>query len=138
MADMVEGNEQKSRPERNCCPFRVPRSGSSSYGATCPTPSRGPTQFAQYAVYAPVIPVEASPVRGRSLAALLTTGGATGAMILYGATRDPAAAALYAAGVTILFTAAYPVFLRLEAAVARLMDVELERPAGEDEPGEPS
>jgi hypothetical protein len=95
--------------------------------------SRGPTEFAQYAVFAPVIPVEASPVRGRSIAALLTTGGATGAMTLYGATGD-AAAGLYVAGVTIFFTAAYPVFLRLEAAVARLMDVELERPARDDEP----
>jgi hypothetical protein len=40
--------------------------------------------------------------------------------------------------VTIFFTAAYPVFLRLEAAVARLMDVELEGGARDDEPEEPS
>ena len=97
-----------------------------------PGPSRGPTEFAQYAVYAPVIPVEVSPVRGRSIAGLLTTGGATAAVALYGTTGE-AAAVIYVAGVTIFFTAAYPALLRLEAAVARLMDVELERPAPDDD-----
>lgn len=96
-----------------------------------PGPSRGPTQFAQYAVYAPVMPVEASPVRGRSIASLLATGGATAAVTLYGATGD-AAAVLYVAGVTIFFTAGYPVFLRLEAAVARIVGVDLDYGDGGD------
>jgi hypothetical protein len=37
-------------------------------------PRRGHSQFAQYAVYAPVLRVEALPVRGRSMAGLLTKG----------------------------------------------------------------
>lgn len=98
-----------------------------------PSPSRGPSQFAQYAVYAPVIPVEGSPIRGRSIASLIAKGGATAAVAVYGATGD-AAGVLYVAGAAIFFTAAHPVLLRLEAAVARLVGVELEPPDSDRPP----
>lgn len=93
----------------------------------------GPSAFAQYAAFAPVIPVEASPVKGRSLASLMTKGGAVGAIYLYAETGDPVAL-VYAAGVTILFTAVWPVLLRLEAAMASLMGVELEQEPPDEPP----
>lgn len=98
-----------------------------------PPRGRGPTGFAQEAVFAPLLPVEASPVRGRSLASLIVSGGATSAIGLYAQTGDPVAV-VYAGGVTVLFTAAWPVLLWLEARVAHMLGVELEWRAADEEP----
>jgi hypothetical protein len=93
-------------------------------------PLRPLSRFAQHATYASLIPVEASPVRGQSMAALMMKGGATAALSLYGVTGE-AVAIVYAGGVTVVCTSAWPVLLRLEAAVAKLVGVEIEPPPAE-------
>ena len=99
-------------------------------------PLRAPTRFAQHATFAPVIPVEASPVRGQSMAGLMLKGGATAALSLYGVTGE-AVAIVYAGGVTVVATAAWPALLRLETSVAKLVGVELD-PEPPQEPPERS
>jgi hypothetical protein len=75
----------------------------------------GPTEFAQKVAYAPLIPFEESPVRGRSLATLLTTGGATGAVAAYAESGKPVVV-LVIAGSVVLFTGVGVVARRLEVA----------------------
>jgi len=94
---------------------------------------RGPSGFAQEAVFAPLLPVEASPVRGRSMASLIVPGGATSAIGLYAQTGDPVAV-LDAGGVTVLFTAAWPALLWLESRGRAAYGVELDSSPPDEEP----
>lgn len=54
------------------------------------TTGRGPTPFAQHLAFAPVVPVESSPLRNRSLSEIVTTSaGASIALGSYAATDEP-------------------------------------------------
>ena len=97
----------------------------------------GPTEFAQQVAYAQVIPFEESPVRGRSLAGLLTTGGATAAVAAYAESGEPVVIVVVA-GAVILFTGVGVVARRLEVSLGRLIGVdvesEIDEPPGDAEP----
>jgi hypothetical protein len=62
---------------------------------------RGPSTFAQYAAYAPVIPFESSPLGAKSLADLVTAGGGVGAALGSYATGDPILLVVAAGGVIV-------------------------------------
>lgn len=65
-------------------------------------PRRGPSQFAQYVTYAPVIPFESSPLSGKSLAELATTGGGSvGAAIGFAQTGDLIVLLIVPAGIIV-------------------------------------
>ena len=52
-------------------------------------PRRGPSPFAQYVTFAPVIPFESSPLGGKALAELVTAGGGVGGAVGAYMTGDP-------------------------------------------------
>jgi hypothetical protein len=54
------------------------------------TRGRGPSMFAQHLVFAPIVPVESSPLRNRSLSEIVSTSaGVSLALGSYAATEDP-------------------------------------------------
>lgn len=52
-------------------------------------PRRGPSPFAQYLVYSPVVPIESSPLGGKALSDLATAGSGIGGALGAYATGEP-------------------------------------------------
>lgn len=107
------------------------------------TRGRGPSPFAQHLAYAPVVPVESSPLRNRSLAEIVTTSaGVSLALGSYAATDEPLV--LIATPLLIIVCGAaegvaQALQIGLRSLVLKAMGIEdptaPESPS--DEPGEP-
>jgi hypothetical protein len=64
--------------------------------------SRGPTSFAQELVFSPVVPFEASPLSGKSVAEVITAaGGSAGGAVGFYATGDPLLLIVVPAGIIL-------------------------------------
>lgn len=64
-------------------------------------PRRGPSPFAQYVTFAHVVPIEASPLGGKALAELVTTGSSVGAAVGAYMTGDPILGLVAAGGIIV-------------------------------------
>jgi hypothetical protein len=88
---------------------------------------RGPSEFAQHIAYAPLVPFESSPLRGRSLAEIIAASGTAGAAVVgYHATGDPLMILKVPAGLIIAGAAlgiAEALRIGLRAKVLGLMGV---------------
>jgi hypothetical protein len=61
----------------------------------------GPSQFAEYLAFEPVIPFESSPLGTKALASLIGATGTTGAALGYAATGEPIVLVTVPAGIVI-------------------------------------
>lgn len=102
---------------------------------------RGPSPFAQYLVYSPAVPFEASPLEGKSLAELMAPTGGIGAVVAAYAFQEPLILIAVPAGMVICGAArgvAEALHIGLRARLLSWMGIP-EPPSGEpsDEgPGE--
>jgi hypothetical protein len=104
-------------------------------------PRRGPSQFAQYLTYEPVIPFESSPLGAKSLAALVTGATTVGAALGYAATREPIVLLTVPAGL-VLGGAAVGAAAGTAIGLAEIVRYRLRKllgvPDDESSPDEPS
>jgi hypothetical protein len=62
---------------------------------------RGPSPFAQYAVFTPIVPFESSPLGSKALVDLVTAGGGAGAALGSYVTGDPILLIVAAGGIIV-------------------------------------
>jgi hypothetical protein len=100
-------------------------------------PRRGPSRFAQYVTYAPVVPFESSPLSGQALGEVVTKSGMVGGAVGAYVTGDPLVV-LVAAGGLILGGAAQGVSealrIGLRSKLLGLMGVEDPNRPSDDDP----
>ncbi len=65
----------------------------------------GPSRFAEYLAFEAIVPWESSPLGSKALATLITSTGAAGAALGYGATGEPIVLLTVPAGIVIVGTA---------------------------------
>jgi len=102
-------------------------------------PRRTPSPFAQHLAYAPIIPFEASPLGGKSLAEVLTTAGTgTGAVVGAYAMQEPLVLVAVPAGIIVCKAASHVgdgIGIALRTLILRLVGAEVEdttEPPNED------
>lgn len=103
-------------------------------------PERGPSEFAQYLAYAPVVPFESSPLAGKSLAEIITAvgGGTSASGVGALAAHDPMLLLTVPAGI-IVYRAAWHIGdgigIALRTLLLRLVGAEDTPPRDEEGQG---
>ena len=95
--------------------------------------TRGPSAFAQYLAYAPIVPFEASPPKGRALSELATVGGSTAMVVGTFALHEPLVLVTVPTAIIVCRASAHlgdSVGLLLKRLIGRIASEETSDPQG--------